>query len=167
MGQIVKQIGEGTTRYFWYPGEKKEWLRAAFACGFGAFTFGLIVWWTGSLLAAVTSAMALTAGLLGVNFGRRDFRAAHGFAEPFARSAARAAIVHGTRAAWRGAVQGFGGAGAAVLIVNLPGRGFLADWVMPVVPAVVGALGHQAGMVYERLAQLSTPQGLPPIPARS
>jgi hypothetical protein len=167
MGQIVKQIGEGTTRYFWYPGDKKEWYRAVLAAGLGALTFGLIVWWTGSMVASVTTGTALTAGVLGANFGRRDFRAAHGFAEPFARSAARAAIVHGSRAAWRGAVQGCGGAGAAVLIVNLPGHGFLADWVLPVVPAVVGALGHQAGMVYERLAQLSTPQGLPPIPARS
>src|SRR5438132_10990336 len=70
MGQIVKQLGEGTTRYFWYPGEKKEWMRAGFAVGLGAFAFGLLVWWTGSMLTAVTSGTALTSGVLGTTFGR-------------------------------------------------------------------------------------------------
>jgi hypothetical protein len=34
----------------------------------------------------------------------------------------------------------------------------VADWVLPIVPAVVGALAHQTGMLYERLgATASTP----------
>ena len=27
MGQIIRQISPNTTRYYWYPGDKKEWLR--------------------------------------------------------------------------------------------------------------------------------------------
>ena len=38
MGQVVKQLSAHTTRYYWYPGEKREWLRgvAALAAGFAA-----------------------------------------------------------------------------------------------------------------------------------
>src|SRR2546426_1004296 len=48
-------------------------------------------------------------------------------------------------------------AGAAVLIANLPARGFAANWLLPIVPAAIGALAHQAGMLWEQLARASAP----------
>jgi hypothetical protein len=165
MGRVVKQVSDNSTKYYWYPGDKKEWIRAAVAAGIGAVLFGILLWVTGSLLISVTVGTSLTVGLAGLNFGRRDFRATHGFPELSGKAARRAAMVHGGRAAWRGMVQGFGGAMAAVLIANLPARGFVANWLLPIVPVMAGALAHQAGMLYERLALAATPKDLPPIPA--
>jgi hypothetical protein len=165
MGQIVKQLSDTSTRYYWYPGEKKEWIRAGLALGVGVAIFGLLMWITSNVLISVTVGASVTAALAGVNFGRRDFRATHGFPELSGKAARRAAMVHGSRAAWRGMAQGFCGAMAAVLIANLPARGILADWVLPIVPTMVGAISHQAGMLYERLAQATTPKGLPPVPS--
>ncbi len=165
MGRIVKQVNDNSTKYYWYPGDKKEWIRAGIAIGIGVVLFGILAWTTGDLLLATTAGTSLTVALAGLNFGRRDFRAAHGFPELSGKAARRAAIVHGGRAAWRGMVQGFGGAMAAVLIANLPARGFVANWVLPIVPVLAGALAHQAGMLYERLAQATTPKDLPPVPA--
>ena len=50
------------------------------------------------------------------------------------------------------------------LFTNLPPTGFVANWVLPMVPATVGALAHQAGMVYERLARAGMPEHLPRVP---
>jgi hypothetical protein len=164
MGQIVKQVAEGTTRYYWYPGDKRDWVRAGLAVGVGLVAFALLLWISRDTLISVTLGISITAAIGGVNFGRRDFRAARGFPELSGKKARRAAMVHGSRAAWRGLVEGCGGAAAAVLITNLPPGGFLANWVMPIVPATVGALAHQAGMVYERLACSEMPADLPPVP---
>ena len=40
----------------------------------------------------------------------------------------------------------------------------VANWVLPIVPATVGALAHQGGMVYERLARAGMPEHLPRVP---
>jgi hypothetical protein len=61
-------------------------------------------------------------------------------------------------------VHGFGGAAAAVLILNLPHRGIVADWILPVVPAVVGALAHQAGMLFEQLPKGASNAGAAKAP---
>jgi hypothetical protein len=164
MGQIVKQVSEHSTRYYWYPGDKKEWGRAGVALGSGLATYGGLIWLTREVLVSVTLGLSVTAILAGLNFGRRDFRAAHGFPDLSGKAARRAAVVHGSRAAWRGLVEGIGGATAAVLIANLAPRGFLADWLLPIVPATAGALAHQAGMLYERLAQTGMPAHLPRVP---
>jgi hypothetical protein len=131
MGRIVKQLSESTTKYYWYPGEKKEWIRAGVALG-------------------IARALANLPSATG-------------------RGARLAAVTHTGRAAWRALAHGFGGAAAAVLILNLPHRGVVADWVLPIVPAVVGALAHQAGMLYERLpasASTSGPAKAAPEPAK-
>jgi len=154
MGQIVKQLSEHTTRYYWYPGDKREWGRAAVAAGTGLVAIAVLLWVTADVLISVTLGVSVTAAIAGANFGRRDYRAAR-----------RAAMVHASRAAWRGLVEGCGGAAAAVLIANLPPRGLVADWILPIVPATAGALAHQAGMLYERLTQVATPSDLPPVPA--
>ncbi len=165
MGQVVKQVTEHTTRYYWYPGDKREWVRAGVALGTGAGTLLALLWITRDVLISVTLGLSVTAAMAGVNLGRRDYRAAHGFPELSGRAARRAAMVHASRAAWRGLVEGCGGAAAAVLIANLPATGLIANWVLPIVPATAGALAHQAGMLYERLAQTATPSDLPPVPA--
>ena len=151
MGRIVKQVSEGTTKYYWYPGDKREWIRAGVAIGIGAAFFGLLRAMTRDSLLATVGGTSVTAAVCGVNFGRRDARAIATFPRPRRTPRAVAAVAHTGRAAWRALVHGFGGAAAAVLILNLPHRGVVADWVLPIVPAVVGALAHQAGMLYERL----------------
>src|SRR5690348_12561759 len=165
MGRIVKQVGEGTTRYYWYPGEKGDWIRAGVAAGAGLAGCGLLMWLSHSAVLGVTVGASITAAIAGVNFGKRDYRAAHGFPGLSGKALRRAVVAHGRRAAWRGLVRGCAGAATAVLIANLPPGGFLANWVLPLVPATVGALAHQAGMVYERLADLGMPDDLPRLPA--
>src|SRR5258705_13874967 len=113
MGTIVKQVSAQTTRYYWYPGEKREWIRAAVALAVGAVLWALLMVITGGALASVTAGASATAGLAGLNFGRRDLRATHPFPEMSGKPARRAAIAHGGRAAWRGFVDGGGGAAAA------------------------------------------------------
>ena len=162
MGRIVKQVSEHTTRYYWYPGDKKDWVRAGIAVGAGVATFAVagLIWRDG--LGATVTGTSVTAGVAGVNFGRRDARALAGFPDLSDRAARRAAIVHTGRAAWRAVAEGVGGAGTAVLIANLPGRGVVANWLLPMVPAVVGALAHQGGMLYERLG--AAPEAAPAAP---
>jgi hypothetical protein len=88
----------------------------------------------------------------GFHLGRRDAKALAGFPDLSDKAARRAAIVYSGRAFWRGLIQGLGVAFAAALVVNAAQTGWLADWVLPLLPAVLGALGHQAGMVWDRMA---------------
>ncbi|MFD0747816.1 hypothetical protein ACFQ1L_43070 [Phytohabitans flavus] len=158
MGRIMKQVSEGTAKYYWYPGDKKEWIRAAVAVGVGLASFGLLMFFTRNVLVATVVGTSVTAVGAGLNFGRRDARALAGFPDRGKRAARRAIAGHTGKAVWRAFAHGLGGAAAAVLILNLPQGGIIADWVLPVVPAVAGALAHQAGMMYEQLnASASTP----------
>lgn len=154
MGRVVKKKGDNVTKYYWYPGEKKDWVRAAIAAGSGgavALFFGLL---SNSALLAALLGTAVTAGVGGLYFGRRDAHALHNL--PEFGAARKAAVADSGRAAWRALVKGFGAAAAAVLVANMPPASFVADWVLPIVPAIVGAVTHQAGMVYERLAQIGS-----------
>lgn len=164
VGTIVRQLSSETTRYYWYPGDKREWIKAGVAVGTGLLVLIALLVTTHNPLASVTLGASVTAVITGANFGRRDFRATHSFPELSGKAARRAAMVHGGRAAWRGLVQGICGAAAAALIANLRASGLFADWVLPVLPAVAGALAHQGGMLYERLALAGAPKGLPPLP---
>jgi hypothetical protein len=167
MGRIVKQVSDGMTKYYWYPGDKKEWIRAGVAAGAGAVAFGGLWLLTRDVLVATVVGTSLTAAVAGVNFGRRDARALAGFPDLSDKAARRAAMGHTGRAAWRAMVKGFIGAAAAILIINLPPGGLVADWILPLVPAIVGALAQQGGMLYERLSDLSATSGpsLPALPA--
>jgi hypothetical protein len=151
MGRIVKKIDDSTSKYYWYPGEKEEWVRAVVATAVGAGVAALLMLITGHALAAVVTGCAATLLVAGFNFGRRDAKALDGFPKMTEKAAHRAVVVYSGRAAWRGTVQGLGAAMAAMLVLNVPHAGWLADWMLPLVPAVVGALGHQAGMVWDRL----------------
>ncbi|BCJ34834.1 hypothetical protein Athai_23370 [Actinocatenispora thailandica] len=151
MGRIVKTRGEGVTKYYWYPGEKADWIRAAVAVGAGLVVLALVALFTHSGLWASVLGTSVTAAVAGLNFGRRDARALRDL--PDIASARKAAIVDTGRAMWRAMVKGCGAAGAAVLVANMSSRGFVADWLLPLVPAVVGALAHQAGMIAERMSE--------------
>jgi hypothetical protein len=165
MGQIVKQVSEGTTKYYWYPGDKKEWARAAVAAGIGLAAFGLLMLFTGNVLVAAVVSTSLTAVVAGLNFGRRDARALAGFRDLDDQAARRAVAGRAGKAAWRAFAHGLGGAVAAVLILNLRHTGVVADWVLPVVPAVAGALAHQAGMIYEQLNASASSAAPPAAPS--
>jgi hypothetical protein len=167
MGQIVKQVSENTTRYFWYPGDKKEWLRAAIAVALGAIAYVALHLTTGQVLLPAVAGMSLTAAIFGMNFGRRDGRAMAELARPstplnavHAKFLRRRAIGRSGRMAWRGVVQAAGGAAAAVAIVNLSPTGWAEKWLLPLVPAVVGAVAHQIGLLVQRLGHARTITGL-------
>ena len=165
MGQIVRHVSANTTRYYWYPGDKREWARAAVAVALGGAVAGIVATMSHGLLAAAVAGASTTAVLAGFNVGRRDSRALNDLPDLADKAARRAALTHGGRAAWRGGVQGAWWAGAAVAIVNLPGHGILANWVLPIVPAVAGSLAHQAGLLYERTGQMVVPTTLSSLSA--
>jgi hypothetical protein len=106
MGQIVKQVSEHTTKYYWYPGDKREWARAALAIGGGAAAFAALTILGAAVLTAVVLGASVTAATTGVNFGRRDAAALAGFPDLGERGARRAAMEHTGRAAWRATAQG-------------------------------------------------------------
>jgi hypothetical protein len=151
MGRIVKKLSDDTSKYYWYPGEKAEWVRAVVALTVGGGLAILLMFISRNSLVAVVVGCSATLAMAGFNFGRRDAKALAGFPDMFDKAARRAAITYSGRAAWRGVVRGLGAAFAAVLVLNMAHSGWLADWVMPLAPGAVGALGHQAGMVWDRL----------------
>lgn len=151
MGRIVKKLSDNSSKYYWYPGEKVDWIRALVALTVGAGAGVLVVLITQNPLAAVTAGCCGTLAVAGFNFGRRDAKALSGFPDMNDKAARRAAIVYSGRAMWRGMVQGLGAAFAAVLVLNVAHTGWLADWLIPLLPGAVGALGHQLGMIWDRL----------------
>jgi len=158
VGRIARQVSDSTVRYYWYPGEKVEWSRAATAVTTGVFTFLLVGLTSQQPLAAVVAGTSVTALITGVNFGRREARAASAFPDAVQR---RETLAHTGRAVWRALVLSVGAATFAVLIANMPASGLVADWLLPIVPVVAGAVAYQSAMLYERLAE--TPP--PPAPA--
>lgn len=158
MGRIEKKLSDSTTKYYWYPGEKQEWIRAAVAVGVGGAVGALLMLMTRNSVMAVVLGTSVTLAMAGFNFGRRDSKALAGFPGMADKAARRAAIGHTGRAAWRGLIMGVGSAAAAVLVINLSPRGWFYDWVLPVVPAVVFAIARQLGLVWEKLGtSVSTP----------
>lgn len=151
MGRIIKKLSDNTSKYYWYPGEKADWIRALVALAVGGGAGVLIALITQNSLAAVTVGCSATLAVAGFNFGRRDAKALSGFPDMNDKAARRAAIVYSGRAMWRGVVQGLAAALAAVVVLNVAHAGWLAAWVIPLVPAAVGALGHQLGMIWDRL----------------
>jgi hypothetical protein len=151
MGRSVKQLSDSTSTYYWYPGEKQEWIRALVALAVGGGAAALLMLLTRNSLTAVVIGCAATLTVAGFNFGRRDAKAVAGFPKMHEKAAKRAAIVYSGRAAWRGMVQGLGAALAAMVVLNVVHTGWVADWVLPLVPGIAGAMSHQLGMVWDRL----------------
>ncbi|CAM3474411.1 hypothetical protein [Stackebrandtia soli] len=153
MGRIVRDLGDGVTKHYWYPGQKGDWIKSLIAITAGVAIFVLCYVLFKDGLSATTVGACVTTAISGVNLGRRDVGGLREFHDLSAER--RAAVADSGRAAWRGAVQGFTCATAAVVVLNMPATGFVADWLLPVIPALVGALAHSAGMVYERMADFA------------
>ena len=151
MGRIEKKLSDSTVKYYWYPGEKQEWIRAAIALGVGGVVGAVLMMVTRNSVTAVVLGTSVTLAMAGFNIGRRDSKALAGFPGFTDKAARRASIGHTGKAAWRGLVMGVGSAAAAVLIINLSPQGWLYDWLLPVVPAVVFAIARQLGLVWEKL----------------
>ena len=92
MGRIVKQLSDTTTKYYWYPGEKQEWIRAVVAVGTGGASAALLMLLTRNTLAAVVVGCSVTLAVSGFNFGRRDAKALSGFPNLSDKAARRAAV---------------------------------------------------------------------------
>lgn len=146
MGRLARPASGGITKYYWYPGERSDWLRAAIAAGTGLVAIIVVSATTGSGLAAAVTGASVTALVAGFTYGRKDASAL----ETFSRFAAGDTA----RAAWRALVKGCGAALAAVLVVHsAQGAGFAAGWLLPLVPVIAGSLAHQGGMLFERVSQ--------------
>ncbi|WP_432836198.1 hypothetical protein [Dactylosporangium sp. CA-092794] len=152
MGQMIRQISPNTTRYYWYPGDKKEWLRALLAAVTGGAVFGLACLLTRNSLPAAVLGLSAASGVYGFNLGRRDLTAVEALD---ARTSRREAVGAAGRSAWRGFAEGAAAACAALIIVHLPARGLVADWLLPLVPAVVLGVSRQAAMLAARLTHRS------------
>ncbi|WP_100445749.1 hypothetical protein [Glycomyces xiaoerkulensis] len=162
MGKIVRQVSEGVTKYYWYPGDKTDWIRAALTVLGGGLLFALLYVVTkNSLVAAVVSGSAVQI-VVGGYLGRRDTAGLTKFHDPTAER--RAAVADGTRAAWRGTLQGLLCAGSAIFVLNMPHQGFLADWILPFLPSLLGALAHSGGMLWERMSQDAVTERPEPAP---
>ncbi|WP_433084345.1 hypothetical protein ACQP1P_07390 [Dactylosporangium sp. CA-052675] len=153
MGQMIRQVGPNTTRYYWYPGDKKEWLRALVAVGSGGAVLGLSYFLTRSWLTSTVLGLSVASGVAGFNFGRRDLAAADGLD---ARTPRREAASAAGRAAWRGFAQGAVIAFAALIIEHLPAAGVFADWLLPLAPGVAFGLAWQAALMAGRLGHESS-----------
>src|SRR5215475_10800874 len=108
MGQVVKQVGSDTTRYYWYPGDKKDWLRAAVSLVLGGATYLTLNLLSGSVLMPAVAGFAVTTALTGLNFGRRESRETRELYEAVAaadgystRALRRKAAIHSGHALWR------------------------------------------------------------------
>ncbi|GAA3300981.1 hypothetical protein Dvina_08490 [Dactylosporangium vinaceum] len=153
MGQMIRQIGPNTTRYYWYPGDKKEWLRALVAIGAGGAVLGLTYFLSRNWLISTTLGLSVAAGVAGFNFGRRDLAAADTLN---ARTPRRDVAGATGRAAWRGLAQGFVVAFSALVVVHLSADGFVADWLLPLAPGIAFGLAWQASLIAGRLSHEST-----------
>ena len=142
------------------PARRRNGSAARIAIAAGVAVYLLLHLLThGTLLAAVVGT-SVAAAIAGLNFGRRDSRELARFAElAKTKPVRRQTALHTGRAVWRGMAEGTGGAAAAVIIVNLRQRGVLADWLLPLVPAIVGALAHQIGGMYEHLGTSKSTEG--------
>jgi hypothetical protein len=159
MGRLARPASGGLTKHYWYPGERADWFRAVVAAVSGLLTLVLVMAVFGSSLWGSVLGASVTAAIAGVSFGRRDAQAL--------RECVKFTASNTGRAVWRALVKGFGPAAAAVLVVHTGGRGgFFAGYVLPLLPALVGSLAHQAGMMLDqvsltRVKRVSTSRGMP------
>ncbi|MFI5953398.1 hypothetical protein [Cryptosporangium sp. NPDC051539] len=125
-------------------------MQAAIALGSGLVAAAAIRVTTGSNMWAAAVGFTLTAALAGTYLGRRDARALT-VTEP--RGLAGAVLI--ALAFVRALAKGSGAALAAIVIARSANPGFWYEWVLPLVPAVVGAVAHHLGMFYENLEKAS------------
>ncbi|MGH3545571.1 MAG: hypothetical protein ACRDPW_06570 [Mycobacteriales bacterium] len=144
MGRIERAGSNGFTRYIWYPGNVEDWKRVAIAVGTGALVFLALEILSHSMLWPTVIGSTITACMTGYALGNKD---ASGF-----DSISNLKSTEAGRALWRALAKGFGAAAAAVLVVHAaPGSGW-AGWVLPLLPAIAGALAHQFGIMQVRFS---------------
>ncbi|MCW2504441.1 MAG: hypothetical protein JWO79_2725 [Actinomycetia bacterium] len=163
MGRMARPASGGLTKYYWYPGERGDWVQAIAAVGSGLVTGVLVRAVSGSGLWGAVLGATVTAVLAGHTLGKRDAKALRGLT--------RIGAAEGGRAAWRGFVKGAGPVLAALLVYRSGGHGFVDGWVLPLVPGAAGALTHQAAMFLEqtapdRIKRVSAPRRAMPVATR-
>ncbi len=115
--------------------------------------FGLTFLLTRSVVAATVLGLSTAVGCACFNLGRRDTRALDGL--DTATISRRDTAAASGRAAWRGLVEGVTVAFAVLVVVHLPTRGFVVDWLLPLVPAFAAGLARQGGLLSARLTHES------------
>ena len=145
MGRYVKKRDDSTSMHYWYPGEKVDWVQAGIATGSGLVAVGVIRVLTGSWMWGAAVGFSVAAALSGLYLGRRDARALS-----VSKTGRLAGVIVAGLALLRALAKGSLAALAALVVVRLAVGGFWAHWVLPLVPAVIGAVAHHLGMFYEQ-----------------
>jgi hypothetical protein len=153
MGRYVKERGEGASTYYWYPGQKTDWVQAAIALGSGLAAAAVVRVATGSMMWSAAVGFSMAAALAGTYLGRRDARAL----AVTNVSRLSGAVLLGL-AFLRALAKGSGAALAAIVISRVATPGFPTEWLLPLVPAVIGAIAHHLGMFYENLEKVAAVQ---------
>lgn len=150
MGRYVKERGEGAHVHYWYPGEKADWVQAGIAIGSGLATGIALRVITDSTMWGAAVGFSVTAALAGTYLGRRDARAL-----AVTNVNRLSGFVLLAMAFLRALAKGSGAALAAIVISRSATPGFWTEWILPLVPAVIGAIAHHLGMFYENLEKAS------------
>ncbi len=144
MGHIERAGSNGFTRYIWYPGNIADWKRVGIALGAGVVVFiGLYVLIDSTLWATVAGT-TVTACMTGYALGNKD---ASGF-----DSIADLKSSETARGLWRAVAKGFGAAAGAVLVVHAAPVSGWTGWLLPILPAISGAIAHQCGIMQVRFS---------------
>lgn len=146
MGRYVKKRDDSTSMHYWYPGQKVDWVQAGIATGSGLVAAAVIWVLTGSWMWGSAVGFSVAAALSGLYLGRRDARSL-----AVTKTGRLSGIVLIGLAFLRALAKGSLAALAAVVVARLATGGFWAHWVLPLIPAVVGAIAHHLGMFYEQL----------------
>jgi len=150
MGRYVKKRGDEESTHYWYPGQKDDWVQAGIAVGSGLIAGVAIRVATGSTMWGAAVGFSVTATLAGTYLGRRDARAL-----AVTNMGRLSGVILLAMAFLRALAKGSGAALAAIVIARAATPGIWTEWVLPLVPAVLGAVAHHVGMVYENLEKAS------------
>ncbi|GAA0262874.1 hypothetical protein [Cryptosporangium japonicum] len=150
MGRYVKKRGDDAETQYWYPGQKVDWMQGAIAIGSGAIAGVAIRLVSGSTMWGAAVGFSVTAALAGMYLGRRDARAL-----AVTDTSRLSGLVLIAMAFLRALAKGSGAALAAIVIARAATPGVWTEWILPLVPAVIGAVAHHLGMFYENLEKAS------------
>jgi hypothetical protein len=146
MGRYVKKRSDTSSVYYWYPGQIADWKQAGIALGGGLVAAAVIRVFTGNWMWGAAIGFSVAAALSGTYLGRRDARA---LAVSDVSRLGRIVLV--STAFLRALAKGSLAALAALVVASVAAGGFWAHWLLPLVPAVVGAIAHHVGMFYEQM----------------
>jgi len=150
MGRYVKKRGDEASTHYWYPGQKDDWVQAGIAIGSGLIAGVAIRVVTGSTMWGAAVGFSITAALAGTYLGRRDARAL-----AITNVSRLSGILLLVMAFVRALAKGSGAALAAIVIARAATPGIWTEWILPLAPAVIGAVAHHLGMFYENLEKAS------------